>query len=74
VFWADHLSRKFLPNVCVCVFECYREASTLRKPWPIMGCRSREKKHSYSKWALIPWERNTRILPSEAVTFQNSIV
>jgi hypothetical protein len=33
---AGHLSRGVLPSV-VCLNECDREASTVRRPWPIRG-------------------------------------
>ena len=37
--WADHSSRVVIPNV---VCECDREASILRRPWQVIGCRAVE--------------------------------
>ena len=34
---ADHSSRGVLPNVCVCVSECDREASKMGSSWPKRG-------------------------------------
>ena len=58
--------------VCVCVFQCDGEASTM-KPCPKMGCGSMEEQRSNSNWAVVPWVESTHILSSEAVIFQNSI-
>ena len=41
---ADHSSRGVLPNV-VCVTECDREASIMRRPWPTSGCCAVETKY-----------------------------
>ena len=35
--WAYHSSRGVLSNV-VCLTECEREASIMRRPWTTMGC------------------------------------
>ena len=40
---ADHSSRGVLPSV-VCLNECDREASIMRRPWPNKGCCAMEKK------------------------------
>jgi len=39
---ADHSSRGVLPSV-VCVPECGREASIMRRPWATGGCCAMEK-------------------------------
>ena len=36
---ADHSPKEILPSV-VCVTECDREASTMKRPWPSTHCRA----------------------------------
>jgi hypothetical protein len=38
-------SRGVLADV-LCLTDCYREASTMRRPWPTRGCRAIERKIS----------------------------
>ena len=45
---ADHASRDVLPSVCVS--ECDREASTMRRSWPTTCCCAVEKNCTYYEY------------------------
>jgi hypothetical protein len=45
---AYHSSRGVLQSV-VCVSECDREASIMRRPWSTRGCRALERKNCYNE-------------------------